>query len=93
MADELVLRAQRFFNTTYSGYAGMPKLEENGRASWAVMYALTRALQLEIGVSPQSNAFRPVSRRFTSPERWRRALDTGTPTGASTRWIYSLPSR
>ncbi|ANS65425.1 YkuG protein [Streptomyces lincolnensis] len=59
MADELVLRAQRFFNTTYSGYAGMPKLEENGRTSWAVMYALTRALQLEIGVSPQSNAFGP----------------------------------
>ncbi|MFE7811035.1 glycoside hydrolase domain-containing protein [Streptomyces sp. NPDC057433] len=59
MADEMVLQAQRFFNTTYSGYAGMPTLEENGRTSWAVMYALTRALQLELGISAQSNSFGP----------------------------------
>src|SRR4051812_22911008 len=59
MADEMVLQAQRFFNITYSGYAGMPKLTENGQTSWSVMYALTRALQLELLVSPQSDSFGP----------------------------------
>ncbi|MEU6144263.1 glycoside hydrolase domain-containing protein [Streptomyces sp. NPDC047081] len=59
MADEMVLQAQRFFNTTYSGYAGMPKLTENGQTSWYVMYALTRALQFELLISPQSDNFGP----------------------------------
>ncbi|MEV0023540.1 glycoside hydrolase domain-containing protein [Streptomyces atroolivaceus] len=59
MADELVLRAQRFINTTYGNGAtlGISKLVENGQTSWTVMYALTRALQYEMGLSSLSNNF------------------------------------
>ncbi|MFZ4153780.1 glycoside hydrolase domain-containing protein [Streptomyces pseudogriseolus] len=63
MADEMVLRAQRFINTTYGNGAtlGIPKLEENGRTGWVVMYALTRALQYEMGISSLSDNFGPAT--------------------------------
>lgn len=65
MADEMVLRAQRFVNTTYNDGAtlGISKLEENGRTSWTVMYALTRALQYEMGITGLSNNFGPTTLR------------------------------
>ncbi|MET9581513.1 glycoside hydrolase domain-containing protein [Streptomyces sp. NPDC006539] len=61
MADEMVIRAQRFINTTYGNGAtlGIAKLEENGQTGWTVMYALTRALQYEMGISALSNNFGP----------------------------------
>ncbi|MFF5768072.1 glycoside hydrolase domain-containing protein [Streptomyces tanashiensis] len=63
MADEMVLRAQRFINLTYMDGAtlGIPKLEENGRTGWVVMYALTRALQYELGITALSNSFGPTT--------------------------------
>ncbi|MEE1939618.1 glycoside hydrolase domain-containing protein [Streptomyces sp. TRM 70361] len=57
--DELVLRAQRFINRTYAGVSGIPQVEENGRTSWEVMYALTRCLQYELGITALSNNFGP----------------------------------
>ncbi|MFI1420212.1 glycoside hydrolase domain-containing protein [Streptomyces sp. NPDC020731] len=63
MADEMVLRAQRFINTTYNNGAtlGIGKLEENGQTGWPVMYALTRALQYEMGITSLSNSFGPTT--------------------------------
>ncbi len=63
MVDELVLRAQRFINSTYADGAtlGISKLEENGRTGWPVMYALTRALQHEMGITTLSDAFGPTT--------------------------------
>ncbi|MEU4682581.1 glycoside hydrolase domain-containing protein [Streptomyces xinghaiensis] len=63
MADEMVLRAQRFVNTTYNNGAalGISKLEENGRTGWPVMYALTRALQYEMGITALSDSFGPAT--------------------------------
>ncbi|MGK5627563.1 glycoside hydrolase domain-containing protein [Streptomyces sp. URMC 123] len=58
MADEQVRRAQRFVNTTYGAAIGM-KVDENGKTGWDTMYALTRALQYELGISPLSNSFGP----------------------------------
>ncbi|MGW0499507.1 glycoside hydrolase domain-containing protein [Streptomyces sp. NPDC003007] len=56
MADEMVLRAQKFVNSVYGARIGMT-VEENGRTGWPVMYALTRALQWELGISSLSNSF------------------------------------
>jgi peptidoglycan hydrolase-like protein with peptidoglycan-binding domain len=58
--DELVLRAQQFVNNTYSDVIGMT-LEENGQTGWATMYALTRALQYELGITSLSNSFGPTT--------------------------------
>ncbi|MFD5567254.1 glycoside hydrolase domain-containing protein [Streptomyces cadmiisoli] len=63
MADEMVLRAQRFVNTTYNNGAtlGISKLAENGQTGWPVMYALTRALQYEMGITSLSDSFGPLT--------------------------------
>ncbi|MBC8994253.1 DUF1906 domain-containing protein [Micromonospora chalcea] len=63
MSDEMVLRAQRFINSTYSNGAtlGISKLEENGQTGWSMMYALTRALQYEIGITALSDSFGPTT--------------------------------
>ncbi|MFF1375695.1 glycoside hydrolase domain-containing protein [Streptomyces sp. NPDC058308] len=55
MADDMVLKAQMFINSY--GVDGIPDVEENGRTSWAVMYALTRVLQHELGLTPLSDSF------------------------------------
>ncbi|MFI1034366.1 hypothetical protein [Streptomyces sp. NPDC020951] len=59
MADQMVIEAQKFINSY--DIAGIPKVEENGRTGWAVMFALTRALQHELGISS----------RTTTPSRRR----------------------
>lgn len=69
MADEMILRAQRWVNSTYKGTPGFQPVQENGRTGWPTMYALTRALQIELGVPEPSDTFGPVtldtlSRRF-----------------------------
>ncbi|ABP53130.1 glycoside hydrolase domain-containing protein [Salinispora tropica] len=63
MSDEMVLRAQRFINSTYNNGAtlGISKVEEDGRTGWGTMYALTRALQYEIGITALSNSFGPTT--------------------------------
>ncbi|ANZ41458.1 hypothetical protein BBK82_41400 [Lentzea guizhouensis] len=58
MADELVRRAQQFVNVAYGSRIGMT-VAEDGRTKWEVMHALTRAVQLELGLSPLSNSFGP----------------------------------
>ncbi|MFD9691442.1 glycoside hydrolase domain-containing protein [Kitasatospora sp. NPDC059088] len=63
MADEMVRLAQKFINTTYNSGAmlGISKLEEDGRTGWPTMYALTRALQYEMGITALSNSFGPTT--------------------------------
>ncbi|GAA0378095.1 glycoside hydrolase domain-containing protein [Streptomyces blastmyceticus] len=59
MADEMVRKAQKFINTTYANVSGVTKVEENGKPGWANMFALTRALQYEVGISTLSDTFGP----------------------------------
>jgi peptidoglycan hydrolase-like protein with peptidoglycan-binding domain len=63
MPDEMVLRAQQFINKTYLNGAtlGIAKLKEDGQTGWSVMYALTRALQYELGITSLSNTFGPTT--------------------------------
>ncbi|MEU4218065.1 glycoside hydrolase domain-containing protein [Actinoplanes sp. NPDC026623] len=60
MADEMVLQAQRFVNTIYGTRIGMT-VDEDGKTSWTMMYALTRALQWELGITALSNSFGPTT--------------------------------
>lgn len=57
MADERVEDAQRFINS-YND-SRIPKVEVNGKTSWTVMRALTRILQLHLGISTLSDTFGP----------------------------------
>ncbi|GAB3459782.1 glycoside hydrolase domain-containing protein [Actinophytocola sediminis] len=59
MADEMVRLAQRFINSY--DVPGIPKLAEDGKTGWSVMYALTRALQHELGITALSDSFGPTT--------------------------------
>ncbi len=60
MRDAMVLKAQRFVNSVYGSRIGTT-VEETGEADWATMYALTRALQYELGITALSDNFGPTT--------------------------------
>ena len=73
--DLMVLAAQQWVNATYAGRAGYVSCRETGSTGWGVMFSLTRALQIELGVTPPSDSFGPAT---------TTALDTHGPITAST---------
>ncbi|MET9513845.1 glycoside hydrolase domain-containing protein [Streptomyces sp. NPDC002994] len=61
MADERVLEAQKWVNSTYSSVLGYKKCPEDGKTGWGTMYSLTHALQYELGITNLSNTFGPTT--------------------------------
>lgn len=61
--DEMVLLTQEWLNETYKGKSGYNSIEENGKTGWKTMYALTGALQLELGITQTSDSFGPTTLR------------------------------
>ncbi|WP_369376762.1 glycoside hydrolase domain-containing protein [Streptomyces sp. cg36] len=59
MADEKVLAAQKWVNATYAAVPGFVKAPEDGRTGWSTMFALTMALQAELGIAPLVASFGP----------------------------------
>lgn len=57
MSDPQVINAQKYVNSFTD--AQIPKVEENGQTSWVMMYALTRILQRQIGITTLSDNFGP----------------------------------
>ncbi|MGW3600789.1 peptidoglycan-binding domain-containing protein, partial [Streptomyces sp. NPDC005167] len=90
MADEMVIRAQRFINTTYGDGAalGISKLAEDGKTGWTVMYALTRALQYEMGISALSDSFGPATLAALG-EKYGKVDETTVPSANFCRIIQS----
>jgi len=61
MADLWVGNSQHWINTTYKNVSGIPTLVEDGVTGWATMFALTRALQYELGITALSDTFGPAT--------------------------------
>lgn len=61
MADEQVLRAQKWVNSTYGSVAGYERCPENGQTGWSTMYSLIMGLQHELGISPVVASFGPTT--------------------------------
>ncbi|MFD7684449.1 glycoside hydrolase domain-containing protein [Streptomyces sp. NPDC060187] len=61
MADEMVRRAQVFINGAYEGKLGIDRIPETGVTGWPTMFALTRALQYELGITSLSDTFGPTT--------------------------------
>lgn len=59
--DEMVLKAQRWVNSTYAGVSGYVACPENGQTGWSTVHSLTRALQVELGITALSDAFGPTT--------------------------------
>ncbi|MFI2201652.1 glycoside hydrolase domain-containing protein [Streptomyces sp. NPDC020192] len=61
MADEMVRKAQTFVNSAYAGKLGIDRVPETGQTGWTTMFALTRALQYELGITTLSDTFGPTT--------------------------------
>ncbi|MFF2272072.1 glycoside hydrolase domain-containing protein [Agromyces sp. NPDC058136] len=48
---------QNWYNVTYGNSPGFAPIFTDGLTGWEVMYALTRALQFELGIAPLSDTF------------------------------------
>lgn len=64
--DEMVLKTQQWLNKTYGDDARYNRVAEDGRTGWPTIYALTRALQIELGIATTADNFGPTTRsRFS----------------------------
>lgn len=59
--DQMVLKAQKWVNATYTGVSGYNPCTENGMTGWETIYCLTRALQHELGITTLSDNFGPTT--------------------------------
>lgn len=59
MADIWVQRSQEWINQAYAGVSDIAPIAADGVTGWKTMYALTRALQYELGITNRSNTFGP----------------------------------
>ncbi|WJK40597.1 DUF1906 domain-containing protein [Solwaraspora sp. WMMA2056] len=57
----MVLAAQQWVNATYRQVPGYQVVAEDGRTGWPTMYALTRALQHELGIAGLVDNFGPTT--------------------------------
>ena len=59
--DTMVLKTQQWLNQTYNGRTGYIPVNETGNTGWSTIYALTRALQIELGITATSTNFGPTT--------------------------------
>jgi len=59
--DQMVLKAQKWVNATYSSVPGYSRCTENGVTGWDVAFSLTRGLQHELGITSLSDNFGPTT--------------------------------
>lgn len=67
--DEMVYKTQQWLNDMYSnktGYNVIDLTDENikGRTGWTTIYALTRAFQIELGITQTADNFGPSTTRL-----------------------------
>ena len=62
MADEQVLKVQKWLNSTYSDISGFDYVKENGQTGWNTIYGLREGLQHELKVSPVQQGFGELTR-------------------------------
>lgn len=64
MVDQMVLQTQQWLNKTYGNDSRFKKVNPDGRTGWPTIYALTRALQIELGIQSTADNFGPSTQRL-----------------------------
>ena len=67
--DQMVLETQQWLNETYGKDSRFKKIDENGKTGWSTIHALTRALQIELGISKTADNFGPGTQSLFS-KKW-----------------------
>lgn len=55
--DQMVLKTQQYLNSIYGNNSGYNAITEDGLTGWSTVHALTRALQIELGLSSTADNF------------------------------------
>ena len=79
--DEMVRKTQIYLNSMYGGNPGYKVIPENGNTGWTTIYALTRALQIELGITATADNFGPTTiSRFKAkyPSGIKQQIDNAT---------------
>ncbi|GIN91599.1 hypothetical protein J22TS1_26500 [Siminovitchia terrae] len=61
--DPAVMAAQVWVNSMYGGRQGYVAAPETGKTGWSTVYSLTRALQLELGITNTADSFGETTAR------------------------------
>lgn len=83
--DAMVQKTQQWLNLTYANDSRYIHITEDGSTGWNTIYALTRALQIELGIQTTANNFGPTSRQLFN-QRWPNGI---SPT-SSTSNVYGI---
>lgn len=68
--DQMVLKTQEWLNQKYGGKTGYVEIDLSkeagiaGNTGWTTIYALTRAFQIELGITQTANSFGPTTVRL-----------------------------
>ncbi|MGF9977343.1 glycoside hydrolase domain-containing protein [Viridibacillus arvi] len=86
--DPAVLAVQTWVNTKYITVAGFQPAPLNGRTGWSTIYALTRALQIELGITTLADAFGPTT--SSKYKQWGEMSLGTVPTDAKGKAIVQI---
>ena len=85
MADFWVQEAQNWVNSTYGAVAGYTPVEADGVTGWRTVFALTRGLQVELGITALSDNF-----GVTTSARFAAQVGTLTPQSPASNVVRIL---
>lgn len=91
MADIMVEKTQRYLNAMYGGDSRYEMIPESvyGKTGWTTIYALTRALQIELGIQNTADSFGPTTiAKFN--ERFPNGVQQQANGETTTNRIYAI---
>lgn len=89
MSDKMVLATQQWLNETYKNKTGYVSIKENGETGWNTIYALRRALQIELGITSTSSNFGPsTTAKFKA--RFPNGVQQQSPDDETENNIYGI---
>ena len=87
--DVMVLKTQQYLNAIYGGNAGYNMVEEDGMTGWTTIYALTRAFQLELGITETADSFGATTTRYFK-ERYPNGIKQQDSNDTTTSRVYAI---
>ncbi|PEM41877.1 glycoside hydrolase domain-containing protein [Bacillus toyonensis] len=88
MGDPAVFAVQTWVNDKYGKVAGFQPAPLNGKTGWSTVYALTRALQVELGITSLADAFGPTT--ASKYKQWGEMTLGKVPTDAKGKAIVTI---
>ncbi len=87
--DTMVLKTQQYLNAMYCGNDGYNVIEENGQTGWTTIYALTRAFQIELGITSTADNFGTTTTRIFK-EQYPNGIAQQDSNDTATSRVYAI---